>query len=83
MPTGWRPEDVEKKYPIKSIDSEYEYKKYYPILSKELQYWSWYQFIVDFIFIMFFINNLHIISITEATLFEALFFLIVDLLKPN
>ena len=46
MPTGWRPEDVEKKYPIKSIDSVYDYKKYYPILSKELQYWSWYQFIV-------------------------------------
>ena len=66
MPTGWRPEDVEKKYPIKSIDSVYDYKKYYPILSKELQYWSWYQFIVVFIFIMFFINNLHIISFTDA-----------------
>ena len=32
MPTGWRPEDVEKKYPIKSIDSVYDYKKYYQIL---------------------------------------------------
>ena len=74
MPTGWRPEDVEKKYPIKSIDSVYEYKKYYPILSKELQYWSWYQFIVVFIFIMFFINNLHIISFTDATLFATFIF---------
>ena len=74
MPTGWRPEDVEKKYPIKSIDSVYDYKKYYPILSKELQYWSWYQFIVVFIFIMFFINNLHIISFTDATLFAAFIF---------
>ena len=74
MPTGWRPEDVEKKYPIKSIDSVYDYKKYYPILSKELQYWSWYQFIVVFIFIMYFINNLHIISFTDATLFAAFIF---------
>ena len=74
MPTGWRPEDVEKKYPIKSIDSVYDYKKYYPILSKELQYWSWYQFIVVFIFIMFFINNLHIISFTDATLFATFIF---------
>ena len=75
MPTGWRPEDVEKKYPIKSIDLVYDYKKYYPILSKELQYWSWYQFIVVFIFIMFFINNLHIISFTDATLFAAFIFI--------
>ena len=29
-------EDVEKKYPIKSIDLVYDYKKCYPILSKEL-----------------------------------------------
>ena len=77
MPTGWRPEDVEKKYPIKSIDSVYDYKKYYPILSKELQYWSWYQFIVVFIFIMFFINNLHIISFTDATLFAAFIFICI------
>ena len=77
MPTGWRPEDVEKKYPIKSIDLVYDYKKYYPILSKELQYWSWYQFIVVFIFIMFFINNLHIISFTDATLFAAFIFICI------
>ena len=77
MPTGWRPEDVEKKYPIKSIDSVYDYKKYYPILSKELQYWSWYQFIVVFIFIMYFINNLHIISFTDATLFAAFIFICI------
>ena len=77
MPTGWRPEDVEKKYPIKSIDSVYDYKKYYPILSKELQYWSWYQFIVVFIFIMFFINNLHIISFTDAILFAAFIFICI------
>ena len=75
MPTGWRPEDVEKKYPIKSIDSVYDYKKYYPILSKELQIWSWYQFIVVFILIMYFINNLHIISFTDATLFAAFIFI--------
>ena len=77
MPTGWRPEDVEKKYPIKSIDSVYDYKKYYPILSRELQYWSWYQFIVVFIFIMYFINNLHIISFTDATLFAAFIFICI------
>ena len=35
MPTGWRPEDVEKRYPVKSIDSVYEgYEKYYPKLSE-------------------------------------------------
>ena len=77
MPTGWRPEDVEKKYPIKSIDSVYDYKKYYPILSRELQYWSWYQFIVVFIFIMYFINNLHIISFTDATLFAVVIFICI------
>jgi len=74
MPTGWRPEDVEKKYPIKSIDSVYDYKKYYPILSKELQYWSWVSIYSSFYIYNVFINNLHIISFTDATLFATFIF---------
>ena len=31
MPTGWRPKDVNQKYPVESIDSPQDYEK---ILSK-------------------------------------------------
>ncbi len=68
MPTGWRPDDVEKDYPVYSIDSVYDYKKYYPLLSIKLQFWSWFQFIMIFIFIMYFINTLHLNSFFDLAL---------------
>ncbi len=68
MPTGWRPDDVEKEYPVYSIDSVYDYQKYYPFLSIKLHFWSWFQFIMIFLFIMYFINNLHLISFFDSVL---------------
>ena len=32
MPTGWRPKDVEKKFPVSTIDSTNNYEKYYTCL---------------------------------------------------
>ena len=61
MPTGWRPQDVILKYPLSVIESPYDYKKYYPNLSDNLKLWSWIQFGIIFLFIMYYINHLHLL----------------------
>ena len=75
MPTGWRPKDVEKKYPIESIDSPLDYKKYYPKLSMKFQIWSWIQYFIIFSFMMYFINNLHLLTLLEGFVFASFLFI--------
>ena len=45
MPTGWRPADVAKKYPVKSAKSN-EFVKYNTVASKGLQIWTLTQFLI-------------------------------------
>ena len=75
MPTGWRPKDVNQKYPIESIDSPQDYEKYYPKLSMNLQIWSWIQYFITFCFMMYFINNLHFLSLLEGFVFASFLFI--------
>ena len=75
MPTGWRPEDVNKKYPVTSIDSPNKYKKYYPKLSLKLQIWSWIQYLLVFFFMMYFINNLHRIGFYDGILYAVFLYI--------
>ena len=57
MPTGWRPHDVQKKYPLEGIKSVFNYKKYNPKSSKWLHIWSWTQFLFTFTLMMYLFNN--------------------------
>ena len=77
MPTGWRPQDVILKYPLSIIESPYEYKKYYPNLSENLKLWSWIQFGIIFLFIMYYINHLHLLLFTDAILFAIFLFMCI------
>lgn len=56
MPTGWRPADVKDKYPLESIVDPYTYKKFDTHLSPALQVWSWMQFAVTFLLMMYLFN---------------------------
>ena len=40
MPTGWRPKDVEKLFPLDIISNPHEYKKYQTIKDSFLNIWS-------------------------------------------
>jgi len=44
-PTGWRPEDVKRKFPLKEINDPSTQVKYRPLISKHLVVWSWTQHI--------------------------------------
>lgn len=43
MPTGWRPADVEARFPVDKIDDPYTYEKYDTNASQVLIAWSWIQ----------------------------------------
>ncbi|WP_341226019.1 sterol desaturase family protein [uncultured Arcticibacterium sp.] len=58
MPTGWRPADVEAKYPEPKIEDPYNFEKYYPEVSQGVLIWSWIQFFTTFGFLMYFFTAL-------------------------
>ena len=45
MPTGWRPEDVKRKYPVSVVKDPYARPKYEPESSSFLKAWSWFQLV--------------------------------------
>ncbi len=57
MPTGWRPSDVAEHYPLDSIKDPYTYEKYDPQLSTSLQWWTWIQFTVVFVLMLYLFNQ--------------------------
>jgi len=75
MPTGWRPSDVENKYPVVSIHESENYEKYYPGIPLKLQVWSWVQYLFTFASMMYLINNLDKLLISEALFYGAFLFL--------
>lgn len=54
MPTGWRPADVIKKYPLNKIEDVYNFKKYNPVSSKPLRVWS----LLQLLFLLLFVSHL-------------------------
>jgi sterol desaturase/sphingolipid hydroxylase (fatty acid hydroxylase superfamily) len=58
MPTGWRPADVEAKYPVFKIENVYHFEKYHTSASKALHVWAWIQFFVTVFFVFYFFANI-------------------------
>lgn len=77
MPTGWRPEDVTKNYPLDVIEDVYAYEKYDPNSSFALKSWSWTQHIFSFAFMMYMFNSLSKLPFQSALMFGL--FLIVSI----
>lgn len=77
MPVGWRPADVEKKYPVAKIEDPYSFEKFYPKLSSGLEVWSWMQFVLTFSFLMFFFSRIGSLSIGEMLIYGLYLFLSV------
>ncbi len=53
MPTGWRPEDVQDKYPIEIIEDVQKQEKYDPPSSMALKVWSTAQLIITNLLLYF------------------------------
>lgn len=58
MPTGWRPGDVEHKYPVHKIDNVYDFKKYDTTASPFVKAWLWIQLIILLLLISYLFGNI-------------------------
>lgn len=54
MPTGWRPADVQDKYPVFSVGDVQEQVKYAPAASTGLKVWAWVQMFFNYGLLTFF-----------------------------
>jgi alkylglycerol monooxygenase len=75
MPTGWRPQGFEEKYPVEKIEDPYNFKKYNTILSPSALNWSWFQFFVTLIFLVILYYNIASLSLWQMISFGAFIFL--------
>jgi len=58
MPTGWRPKDVSKNYPLNKIDDPYNFNRYHTDLSLGLKIFIFTQMFFSQFFIFHFLNHL-------------------------
>ncbi|SOE22617.1 Fatty acid hydroxylase superfamily protein [Spirosomataceae bacterium TFI 002] len=58
MPTGWRPSDVESKYPVAKIEDPYNFEKFYPKVSSAFTWWSWFQFFAIFGLLLYLFSSI-------------------------
>lgn len=68
MPTGWRPLDVEKKYPVHKINDVYHFDKYDTKASLGLHIWSWLQLLAMLILTSYLFA--HIAEIHRANTYQ-------------
>ncbi|MEO0468034.1 MAG: sterol desaturase family protein [Bacteroidota bacterium] len=77
MPTGWRPEDVKEKYPIAVIEDVYQQKKYDPVTSKALQYWSWAQLVIGNLLLYHLLVSIVDLGFVNVALYSAFLFVMI------
>jgi alkylglycerol monooxygenase len=77
MPTGWRPADVEARYPLHKIDDPYNFEKYAPPVSRALQVWAGIQLLIVLAFTMYFFANIAQIGVPGMFYYGAFIFLTV------
>jgi len=70
MPTGWRPDDVNERFPVYKIDDPYNMEKYDPPASAGLKAWCWIQLVILLGFISYFFARLaHINQLDHAYIY--------------
>ena len=76
-PTGWRPEDVKKKYPSNIIEDVFALKKYSTRTSKLLKFWALFQLVSTNIMLFIFLFNFSEFYTIQKWLFSFIILLCV------
>ena len=58
MPTGWRPADVEEKFPVYKISDVYHFNKFNPNHSKAMEIWSVFQLLLMLPYLFYLFGNI-------------------------
>ncbi len=77
MPTGWRPADVEAKYPVYKIEDVYHFTKYSTPETRPMLIWCWIQLIVLLLFVSYLFGNIGFIGNPAFFLYGGFIFLFV------
>lgn len=77
MPTGWRPADVEAKYPVYKIDDVYDFEKYDTQYSKPFLVWTWIQLLMLLLFVSFLFGNIASIGMPQIFVYGGFLFIYV------
>ncbi|MEH0155561.1 sterol desaturase family protein [Limibacter armeniacum] len=77
MPTGWRPEDVNEKYPVHYIQNPHDFEKYGIKLSNGLIAWTWFQFVVCFVLLLHMFAHFGAIGFPNLLYYGAFLFVAV------
>jgi len=77
MPTGWRPADVEEKYPVEKIRDVYHFEKYAPKASPLLHAWAWIQLVTLLLIISYLFGNIARIGSPGMFIYGGFVFLFV------
>lgn len=77
MPTGWRPKDMEEKYPVNYLkaDDVYRFEKYNPTYSKGFKIWSQIHLTVMFALMGFLFFNIKNLQSDNQYIYYGLFLL--------
>lgn len=75
MPTGWRPADVEARYPVYKIEDVYHFEKYQPWHHPWLPAWSWVQLAATLLLISYLFGNIASIGSPDMFLYGGFVFL--------
>lgn len=71
MPTGWRPSDVEARYPIAYYKHASEQKKYDSQPSEALKWWSGFQLLLHFSLMYFLMFQIAELSFSQIVLYSS------------
>lgn len=77
MPTGWRPVDVEARFPVEKITDPYSYEKFDTHGSRTLIVWSWVQMFFNYFLLTYFFAYLGKIGAPDVFFYGAFFFISV------
>ena len=86
-PTGWRPNDFEKKYPVERIENIYEHHKFETNTSNKITYLFVFQAIITLLFISYLFQNVGQFSLIQLYLYGLFIFVSIysytDLMDKN
>lgn len=77
MPTGWRPEDVSKQYPVYKIEDVFHFSKYDTPATTAFSAWIWVQMITLLLLLVYFFGNIAAIGNPGIFLYGGYIFLSV------
>ena len=77
MPTGYRPADVAKKFPVNTIEDVYDFAKYAPPATPLVKFWAFSQWFCTTILMFFFLSDITVFDTNQALLFGGLIFICV------